>query len=143
MPSNDGTRIRSVIDTNLWVSYLIGRTLANLTKPLENDIISLLFSDELLDELVEVLHRPKFRKYFSLEDVRELLELINLRAEWIEVEGCTDACRDFKDNFLLDLSDAGTAEYLVTGDTDLLEMKQWGKTRIVTATQFNRILTEL
>lgn len=140
MPSDASPCIRVVIDTNLWISYLIGKCLGNLTTHIENNSVRLLFSDELFGELIEVLQRPKFRRYFSAGTVRELIELLQLRSEWVDPTEEAEACRDPKDNFLLDLASSGDADYLVTGDSDLLDMTNWGRTKIVDYNEFNRAL---
>lgn len=66
-------KIRIVIDTNIWISFLIGQTLGDLTEKIIKRRVKILFSDELLAELLEVLHRPKFKKYFTAEAVQEPL----------------------------------------------------------------------
>ena len=101
--------IRVVIDTNIWISFLIGKTLSSLSEALINDKIRILFSEELFDEFVEVLQRPKFKKYFSQNDIMELISLIHLKTERIEIKEQFEDCRDPKDNFLLDLCVSGDA----------------------------------
>jgi len=54
----------------------------------------------------------------------------------IEVESIVTICRDPKDNFLLALARDGKADYLLTGDNDLLDLKKFGKTKIITITNF-------
>ena len=54
----------------------------------------------------------------------------------IEVTSETDVCRDSKDNFLLNLAVDGKADYLLTGDSDLLVVKKIKKTKIITWTDF-------
>jgi putative PIN family toxin of toxin-antitoxin system len=51
---------RLVIDTNLWISYLLGLNFGSLTDSIQNRLIILLFSKELLDEFLVVAVRPKF-----------------------------------------------------------------------------------
>src|SRR5690606_40962059 len=92
-------RHRIIIDTNLWISYLLSKGLRKLDTILVNPEITLLFSQELLDELVEVTQRPKFKKYFHPEDVSSLLHQLSLRAEPINVVSEASDCRDDKDNF--------------------------------------------
>lgn len=122
---------RLVVDTNIWISFLIGKELSGLDALLTARKAVALFSDELFEELLEVLHRPKFRRYFSTANIKELIELVNQRAEWIQVTHSSDACRDEKDNFLLDLCLSGSADYLVTGDGDLLDLHRIGDTEII------------
>jgi len=78
---------------------VLRKVLKNLSNYLENDNFILLFSNELLDELIEVLSRPKFRKHISEEDIMEIIGIINYKAEWITIKEKTDICRDKKDNF--------------------------------------------
>ena len=78
-----------------------------------NDRIRILFSEELFDELVEVLQRPKFNKYFSQNDIMELISLVHLKTERIEIKERFEDCRDPKDNFLLDLCVSGTLTILL------------------------------
>jgi len=54
----------------------------------------------------------------------------------ITVVSAIEVCRDPKDNFLLSLAIDGKADYLLTGDKDLLELKQIQQTKIQTLTDF-------
>lgn len=89
-----------------------------------------------MEEFIEVACRPKFKRYFTLEDLQQLLESIGKFAEFIKVTSEVDACRDPKDNFLLSLAHDGRATHLLTGDNDLLDLKKYGKTRILTISQY-------
>ncbi len=106
--------IRVVIDTNIWISFLIGKTLAGLSDAIINDNVRIIFSKELFDELIEVLQRPKFKKYFSEENIKELISLLNSKTEQVEIREYFNNCRDSKDNFLLDLCVSGNVDYLIT-----------------------------
>jgi putative PIN family toxin of toxin-antitoxin system len=57
--------MRVVIDTNIWISFLIGQSLAGLSDAIIADRVEILFNEELFAELITVLQRPKFKKYFS------------------------------------------------------------------------------
>jgi len=57
--------------------HLILKNLAKLDKLLEIDELVLIFSDELLEEFIEVSNRPRFRKYFELKKIEELLDLFD------------------------------------------------------------------
>lgn len=125
-----------VIDTNIWISFLITNRYKKLENLLiENEII-ILFSEELLLEFSEVINRPKFKKYFSEIDVEELLNSLGNYIKFIEVKSKVNICRDPKDNFLLSLCLDGNADYLITGDKDLLEIKKISNTKIVTISEF-------
>jgi putative PIN family toxin of toxin-antitoxin system len=96
----------------------------------------LIFSQELIDEFVEVTQRSKFRRYFPLDDVEELLLKIRNRGILINVTSNVAECRDPKDNFLLALSLDGKVTHLITGDKDLLVLEKYGMTRILTITEY-------
>lgn len=131
-----GRKNRVIIDTNLWISFLLTKDLSKFDSILAENEITLIFSQELVDEIVEVTQRSKFRKYFELDDVESLLLKIRARANFIEVTSDINACRDPKDNFLLSLSIDGNATHLLTGDKDLLILKKFGKTKILTITEY-------
>lgn len=129
-------KVRIIIDTNLWISFLLSKGLSKLDKLFFEQSVTILFSQELLDEFVEVAKRPKIRKYFDVGDLEELLMKISLHAEFISVATKIKQCRDPKDNFLLSLAIDGRASFLLTGDKDLLELNRVGRTKIVTMNQF-------
>jgi predicted nucleic acid-binding protein len=54
----------------------------------------------------------------------------------VEVKSQVKICRDPKDNFLLALSKDGKANFLLTGDKDLLKLHKYGMTQILTITKF-------
>ena len=127
---------RVIIDTNLWLSFLLTKDLSKFDTIIANSEVTLIFSQELVDEIVEVTQRIKFRRYFKLDDVESLLLKLKARAIYINVTSEVLACRDSKDNFLLALSIDGNATHLLTGDKDLLILKKFGKTRILSVTEY-------
>lgn len=127
---------RVIIDTNLWISYLLTRELSRVDKVFRNNRIVLLFSAELLDEFIEVAQRPRLKRYFQADDIELLLKEIQSVAAFIKVTSKITACRDPKDNFLLALAKDGKASHLVTGDKDLLVLKKFDDTKIVTITEY-------
>lgn len=128
--------IKLVVDTNLWISFLISRSYAKLDKILKAGLARLIFSTELIEEFIEVVERPKFKKIFSSSDIRNLFTDIYLYADFIEVTTSVQICRDKKDNFLLALCQDGNAGFLLTGDEDLLILRKFGKTRIMTLAEY-------
>ena len=128
--------IRVILDTNLWISYLISKRIRKIDELFERNDLVLLFSEELLEEFIEVAQRPKFRSYFPTEDVEELLSLFDQLGEVIEVTSEIDICRDPKDNFLLALAKDGNADFLITGDADLLVIKKFEKSEILSYSAF-------
>lgn len=129
-------RNRIIIDTNLWISYLLTKKFSKLDQILKSRGTTLLFSTELLDEFLTVANRPKFKNYFLVEDLNALLEQISREAEFIQIKSEVKICRDPKDNFLLSLAKDGKANYLITGDKDLTSIHTFEKTRILTMAEF-------
>jgi putative PIN family toxin of toxin-antitoxin system len=50
---------RIIIDTNLWISFLLTKDYSKIDGLLKNDLVVLLFSQNLIDEFIEVANRPK------------------------------------------------------------------------------------
>lgn len=131
--------LKIIIDTNLWISFLISKDYSKLDKIIFENKAKLLFSEELLAEFLAVIKRPKFRRFFTHEDTEELLETIHEFADFIDVKSSVTICRDAKDNFLLSLSKDGKADFLITGDKDLLELQTFENTKIITISNFFEI----
>lgn len=129
---------RIVLDTNILIYFLISDSFQKLDKRLKSDQARLLLSEELLQELLFVVSRPKFKKYFSDQDVANLLEELHIYADYIEVKSHVNICRDNKDNFLLAICADGKADFLVTGDEDLLVLKKFKKTSILKIADYLR-----
>jgi putative PIN family toxin of toxin-antitoxin system len=134
MPKNKTLKL--IIDTNLWVSFIISDKLNLLDTLLLAEEARLLFSTELITEIQQTITKPKLRKYFATNALDEMLSAFEPFIDLIKVESVTSICRDPKDNFLLALAKDGKADYLLTGDKDLLELKKHGKTKIKTITSF-------
>ncbi len=128
--------MRLLLDTNLWISFLISSKYERLDELLYSQKCRLLFSQELLEEFVAVVKRPKLRKYISQDELEDLLETIDEVADFVNVTSKISECRDPKDNFLLLLAVDGKADYLLTGDKDLLVLKKIGDTEIRTISEF-------
>ncbi|MBD3290750.1 putative toxin-antitoxin system toxin component, PIN family [candidate division KSB1 bacterium] len=133
-------QIRVVIDTNIWISYLLGHKLSNLTEHIVNKNVKILFCDEQFTELLEVLNRQKFKKHIKTEHIQELISLIDTISEFVQITQHVKLCRDPKDNFLLDLCLVGNADYLVTGDMDLLALNPFQHTEIIDYRTFENFI---
>ena len=125
-----------ILDTNLWISFLITKNFTQIDKLIESKEITLMFSDELIAEFIDVVNRPKFKKYFSIKDIEEILNYFDQYGKLIKVTSDIQLCRDKKDNFLLNLSVDSKADYLITGDNDLLVLDKIERTQIMNFTGF-------
>ncbi len=124
-------KLKIIIDTNLWINFLITRRLVDLDPFFKDERLVLVFSKELVEELVEVARRPKFRKYFTERDIEALLLQFTVFGMLVDVVSEVQVCRDPKDNFLLALAQDAQADYLVSRDEDLLCLSSFGNTKIV------------
>ncbi len=114
---------RWVFDTNTLISRLLvpGSVPAlALQKGLKSGY--LLVSDETLEELADVLSRPKFEKYVTVQERRRFFELLGRVAIRVDIVRPIQACRDPKDDKFLSVAVAGKADALVSGDGDLLAL---------------------
>lgn len=128
---------RLVIDTNLWVSRLL------LPKSVSAQAVDKamrwgqpLMSHETLSELTKVLARPKFDRYVSREERQQFLRKLGGVVKLVPIVQRVQICRDPKDDKFLDLALAGLAEYLLTGDNDLLVLNPFHGIRIITPTDW-------
>ena len=77
---------RIIIDTNLWISFLITKDFSKLDELLFSKECIIVFSHELIDEFLEVARRPKFRRFFSQTDIEDILETIDEYADLVKVK---------------------------------------------------------
>jgi putative PIN family toxin of toxin-antitoxin system len=139
---------RTVVDLNLFVSGLISRLgqPRRLIDHLYRGSFQLIISQELRDELDEVLQREKFTIRFGLtpEDRTSFLALVDRRAIFVDpAPRVPVAVRDPKDEIVLATASGGSADYIVTGDVDLLVLKDDSRLsplRIVTVRELLTIL---
>lgn len=136
--------MRIIIDTNIWISSLIGHQLTGLRDLLSHPSIELIVTERLMQEVLLVARRPKLAKYFSEADVEMLQEWMEQNMTNVPLGKVPSRCRDPKDDYLLELAIQSKAIYLVSGDSDLLDIGVIGDCRIMTVRQFEEeVLTQL
>jgi len=128
--------MKVVIDTNIWVSYLLGSLLQGMDEKILSKEIKVVVSDEMLKEISEVSSRPKFKNIFTAKRIKELFSLLDSYAIVVSPSQKVNVCRDGKDNFLLEVALEGEADYLVTGDEDLLVINTFQSTKIIRPKEF-------
>ncbi|MEA3359515.1 MAG: putative toxin-antitoxin system toxin component, PIN family [Thermodesulfobacteriota bacterium] len=115
--------VRAVIDTNIWVSALLNPSgyPARLRKSFEEGVFKVVVSEPILEELADVLQRPRIRKKYDIttEGIEEIITLIEERSEHVLLSGNIEICRDKDDNFVIETAIKGKAEYIVTRDDDI------------------------
>ena len=129
--------MRLVVDTNIFASILIrpGETLSAFIDYIDRHAV-ILYSAETLTELVNVLRRRKFRAYTTQEDAIEFVRWIIATGELVAVDDGPAISRDPKDDKFLALAVAGRADYLVSGDKDLIVLGRVGRVPILSPAAF-------
>lgn len=136
--------IRAVIDTDVLVSGLIkpdGPSGAIL-KDLRRGRFKVIFSSELLQELVSVLTYPKLRTKYGLNrSAGEILPaLLALRGDLVIPRRHISICRDPDDDALFEAAIVGCADYIVSGDSDVLAVKRYEGIGILNPKAFTKAL---
>ncbi|MDI6735097.1 MAG: putative toxin-antitoxin system toxin component, PIN family [bacterium] len=127
--------IKAVIDTNIFVSGTISKKgkSALLIDCWKDGKFNLVISKVIIDEIIEVLNRPeiKVRCNYTKREIDELIELI-----WtlgIVTPGLYEVkkSKDPKDDMFLACALEGKTDYLITGDTHLINLKYYHGVQIV------------
>ena len=126
-----------VFDTNVLVSALLfANSSPRKALELALDTGEILISKETVDELNNVLSRPKFERYVSQPKRERFLLSLVQKSTLIEIQEKIEECRDPKDNKFLELAIDGKATEIVSGDQDLLILHPFRGISIVTVSQF-------
>jgi putative PIN family toxin of toxin-antitoxin system len=127
---------RVILDTNLWISYFLRSGNSPLNRLIEHEHLIFLWSEELIEELIQVSQRDKFQKYIPLDQLTTFIGHLQSKSELVTVKSAIKLCRDPADDFLLSLAQDGAANFLITGDKDLLALSQFSSTQILTISEF-------
>jgi len=132
-----------VFDTNIPVSAL----LFGYSKPGRPFRYALkrgrvLLSSSTIEELADVLQRPKFERYVTAAEREEFLAAFVERSLFVESTEVMRACRDARDDKFLELAVSGRASYIITGDDDLLVLHPFRSIAILTRTEFGQAVGE-
>ena len=131
------TKLRLVIDTNILISGLMSvNSLPQQVFDYATSQAILLISDEVQSEIENVLNRPKLQKYITLERRSKFLSELSQQVERVEINQQIRACRDPKDDKFLELAVCGEANYIITGDADLLDLHPFQNISIIKAASF-------
>ena len=96
----------------------------------------ILASHDTLQELDSVLRRPRLTAYISpAESTLFLTELARV-VELVPITERVALCRDPRDDKFLEVALAGQADFLLTGDADLLTLHPFRGTAIITPTAY-------
>jgi uncharacterized protein len=130
------TITRVAFDTNIWISFSIGKKLNTVKEIFLNEKIAIFICPEIIEEFIRVSARRKIAKYVTKQRIIDTLDLMETFTEKKKVQSGKPISRDPKDDFLLSFSKENKLDYLVTGDKDLLVIKNYYSTQIITFNEF-------
>lgn len=130
------TPLRIVVDSNIIISgFLFGGNPARVLGSVVEGVAQCFTSLPILDEVRGVLQRPKFG--LSAEQALAFVDEFHLLCHVVDPHNKVQAIVDDpKDNMVLECADAAKADVIVSGDTHLLDLKQWGSVRLVSPADF-------
>ncbi|GHT76860.1 hypothetical protein AGMMS50262_16280 [Bacteroidia bacterium] len=131
-------KYKIIIDTNLWISLLIGKRLSELRLLCNSEFISVYLCDELKAEFMRIAYQEKIRKYTTEDRIIQTLELMEVSCVWSSITNAivSSRLRDSEDLYLLAFADTVRADYILTGDKDLLVLQTHNQAKIVTYREF-------
>jgi putative PIN family toxin of toxin-antitoxin system len=131
------SRLRVVVDTNVLISRLLAPS-SPPARAVSHTVRNgqLLASDATLNELTEVIGRPKFDRYITLEERQQFIRLLARIVDRPAITHRFSDCKDPKDNKFLDLAVSGAASHIVTGDDDLLELHPFHEIPILNPVEY-------
>ena len=97
---------------------------------------SILQSDVTYQELVTRISKKKFDKYLEKDDRLNLLLSLKKGSLFVDIYHETRVCSDLDDNKFLELAVSGIAQYIITGDNDLLILNTYEGIPIITPAEF-------
>ncbi len=129
--------LKIVLDTNMFISGFIfhGMIKAVFGLLLENKL-QMYISPKLKAEVT-----AKFKVFSTTKQEQdEMYQFLEEKGVVVKPKIKVTACRDPKDNFVLELAETVQAKYIITRDKDLLELKEWKNTEIIKPEDFLPIL---
>ena len=137
---------RALVDTNQLVGSLLSAHghQGQLVDAWRRRAFVLLLAPGQIDEVADVLARPKIAKKYrvSASDRQACIDLLRAEAILAPDEQRPGVCRDPDDDYLLGCAAGAQADYLVSGDADLLVIRHYRGVTIVEARHFLSLLFE-
>ena len=129
-------RVKCVVDTNVLISAALtkGAPFRIVEHLIKNN--ALIFSKETISELSSRIIQPKFDKYVSAEDREAYVNNLILSADLVIIDILIQGCRDRDDDKFLETAVKGDAQFIISGDLDLLTMHRFEGIDIVTVQVF-------
>lgn len=134
----------AVYDTNVLISGIFWRGLPRRAIHLARQgKVRVVTCQALLDELRDVLVRANKPFRLSEEEAARVISDVLTCVHLVTPTRQITVCRDPDDNLVLACALAGQAEYVVTGDPDLLTLEQLEGMKIITVREFLSALQAL
>lgn len=138
--------MKVILDTNIYFSALcFGNKLLGLVNIcFDNNTIEIYFSPKTIKELEDKLNSTKFAKVaiakITKDEINSFLLRLTQFSNFVEPTKSFNICRDPDDNMILDLAFEIDADYIITGDSDLLILNPFENTKIVKPSEFAALL---
>lgn len=147
MPSerSERQRVKVVIDTVIFIRALINPRGYNSEIVRRIDEFELFISEDILKELLDVLYRSNLKKKYDPSGNITISDILNILSEAtiITPSQKIEICRDPHDNKFIECAIAAGANYIISGDEDLLNIKEYGNVKIIRIDTFLKILDSL
>lgn len=137
--------VRVVIDTVIFIRSLLKPRGYNSEIVKRVNEYELFVSEDILKEVVDVLHRSSLKKKYDPSGIIAISDILDILSDAAVVTPSqkVNVCRDQHDDKFIECAIAAGADYIVSGDEDLLIIKEYGKIKIVSADAFLQILDSL
>lgn len=139
--------MRVFVDTSIFISYLLSQKKDSFVPLLLNKIvegeITLLVSRELLEEIEATVQRkPKLLQTITQQRLTGFIQLLQAISEEIPLirDAIPQITRDPNDDFLIAYAVLGQADYLISGDKDLLVLGAVHGVQIVGSGEFRNLI---
>jgi len=136
--------MKVLFDTNLWISFMIGKRLSSLANVLNRQDVEVYVSEQLLDEIRTVISRPKFDTLISKETRYYFFEMVYDVCQITDITVQADSpIRDIKDLYLLSMAESVPVDFIVSGDKDLTDLGSHADIPILSYTDFVAMLSTI
>lgn len=127
--------MRIVLDTNIFISALLGGILGIIVDRWKAGQFTLIISDAIAREYLDLINRPKFK--FSEDEIISTTHYLLQTAKFVTPpEEITVIVADPTDNKFLEAAVAGKVNFIVSGDSHLLDLNVYREIPIITAREF-------
>jgi hypothetical protein len=140
-----GKKIKVVLDTNVWVSIFMKKTLAEeFSKLFETRKINVYNSEAILNEISKVLMYPKINDIVRLSwfGTKDIIQSVIENSIIVKPKHKINAIKeDVEDNKILECAIQANVDFIVSGDAHLIRLKEFKKIKIVTPREFLEIIS--